>query len=382
MAYGERLGCASTYTATIHWQGGDQVFMYLDTVESISWSRTRRGVSEATVSLAKPRISPGCNDKLPHLWPWVHEVTIYRGTTAVWQGPLVRRTETRSTITLHAKDCGAWLERRILKQDRKLTNVDLSEVARAVVESALAVRDPGIVPRIVAEPSGRSGSRTIRAYSRMGMDELSEVAGMGVDWSFVGRTLHLSGPATEDTPAQGRLTSDDLLGEPELELDGDDYASLVYAAPQAQENVWNHLEAVGGASPYFGLVEHVAQTSLAWNLGDGGDFEPQGQDGLTEAQTVDALERAASTRFTQMSRPPIVVRVSQNAHLSPDSPIDLDRLVPGARIDLALEGDFTFPIRRAMRLTRVDVEFGTRGETIGVSLVQIGTGSDEEVEQP
>ena len=39
MAYGERLGCAHTYTATVHYRGGQQVYAYLDTVESLEWER-------------------------------------------------------------------------------------------------------------------------------------------------------------------------------------------------------------------------------------------------------------------------------------------------------------------------------------------------------
>src|SRR5690625_7105410 len=81
---------------------------------------------------------------------------------------------------------------------------------------------------------------------------------------------------------------------------------MVYAAPHAQENIWNHLEAVGGTSPYFGLVEHVVQTSHPWRVDDDGNFDPQGDDGLSEQETIEALQRAAEGEFEQRSRPPIV----------------------------------------------------------------------------
>ena len=195
----------------------------------------------------------------------------------------------------------------------------------------------------------------------------------------MGRRLAIGPVADEDTPAQGRITSDDLLGEPEMEMDGDDYASLVYAAPQAQENIWNHLEAIGGTSPYFGLVEHVVQTSHPWRVDDDGDFDPQGDDGLSEQETIEALQRTAEGEFEQRSRPPIVLRVSDQSHLSADAPISMDRLIPGVRIDLALGEDFTLRVQRAMRLMRVSVSYDTSGEQVGVSLVQIGTESDAEV---
>ena len=380
MAYGERLGCAHTYTATVHYRGGQQVYAYLDTVESLEWERVRRGVSEATVTLHKSRISPGCRGRLADLWPWVHEVTIYRNQQAVWQGPLLNIVEGRTTLVLTARDCGAYLEKRVLRKDDKLTDADLSNVARAVVESALSDHDDiGVLDQVASEPSGKTGSRTIRAFSRMGWDELEEVAEEGVEVSFVGRRLAIGPVADEDTPAQGRITSDDLLGEPEMEMDGEEYASLVYAAPQAQENIWNHLEAVGGTSPYFGLVEHVVQTSHPWRVDDDGDFDPQGDDGLSEQETIEALQRTAEGEFEQRSRPPIVLRVSDQSHLSADAPISLDRLIPGVRIDLALGEDFTLRVQRAMRLMRVSVSYDTSGEQVGVSLVQIGTESDAEV---
>src|SRR5699024_9050282 len=188
-----------------------------------------------------------------------------------------------------------------------------------------------------------------------------------------GRRLAIGPVADEDTPAQGRITSDDLLGEPEMEMDGEEYASLVYAAPQAQENIWNHLEAVGGTSPYFGLVEHVVQTSHPWRLADDGNFDPQGDDGLSEQETIDALQRAAEEECKQRSRPPIVLRVSDQSHTAADAPSS------GVRIDLALGEDFTLRVQRAMRLMRVSVSYDTSGEQVGVSLVQIGTESDAEV---
>lgn len=387
MAWGETLGCAASYTVTIHYQGGQRVYAYLDAVEEVTWSRVRRGVSEAQVTLSAQALTAACAEQVARLWPLAHEVTIYRNDRAVWQGPLVRRVSTRAEhttkVVLYARDVGYWLGRRLTRTATKITG-DLAEVGQAVVASTLAVRDPNVLPHVVARPTGRTITHTIHPYGRAGLEELSAVAAQGLEWSAVGRTLYLSGAVDETSPSQGQLASQDLQGEVELDVDGDQYASLVYAAPQAQEGVYQHLEGVGGASPYFGLVEYTVQTDLSWNLDEAGNFSPTGEEGdaLTEQETIQALRRAAQSRHTQMSRPPIVVRVSDGARLSPDAPISLDRLVPGGRVDVALAAeDFLFPLVRPMRLMRVDVTWTQEGEAVEVGMVQIGTSSDNEVEE-
>ena len=386
MAWGETLGCASTYTVTVHYRGGQRVYAYLETVQSVKWGRERRGVSSAEVVISQQSLTPDCAALVRNMWPLAHEITIYRDDRAVWQGPIVRRVSTRSgsnsIVTFHAQDVGYWLGRRMPRQSRKLTGVDLSAAGRAVVESTFSVRDVNILPNVVAWETGRNVTHTINAYARWALDELSELGGQGLEWSFIGRTLFFSGVVDESSQTQSQITSTDLLGEVELELDGDQYASLVYAAPQAQDGAWQHLEAIGGASPYFGLVEYVVQTDLPWNVDEDGNFEPSGEDGLSQAQTVERLVRAAQSRHTQVSRPPITIRCSDGARLSPDAPVSLDRLVPGARFDVAIdEQDFLFHMVRPMRLTRVQVSWTGDGEEIGVSLVQIGTVSDNEIEQ-
>lgn len=388
MAAGERLGCAAEYTVTIHWQGGQRVYTYVDRVQEVKWTRERRRISEATVTIAASGISDTCMSRLLQLHPWIHEVTIYRDGIAVWQGPLVNRTTTISgsqpiRITLTAFDVAKWLERRLLRTTRKLTGTDLSEVGRAAVESALAVRDPNIRPHIVTRPSGRTVDHTIQAYSRMGYDELADIAAQGVDWTCIGRSIFFTAPADLDTPPQATLTGDHLIGEIDLDTSGDDYASLVYAAPQAQDEVWQHLEGVGGASPYYGLVEYVVQTSLPYNLSSTGAWEPSGEDGLSQAQTEAALKRAAQARHTQMSRPPSVLRTPEGARLAPSAPISMARLVPGARLDLTVGGRTPLHIQQAMRLTRLEVTWGPDGEQVGGSLVQINSSADtDDVEVP
>src|SRR5699024_12569738 len=113
------------------------------------------------------------------------------------------------------------------------------------------------------------------------------------------------------------------------------------------------------------------QTSHPWRVDDDGNFDPQGDDAPSEQQTTYSLQRAAEGEFEQRSRPPIVLRVSDQSHLSAHAPISMDRLIPGVRINLALGEDFTFRVQRAMRLMRVSVSYDTSGDEVEVAVVQI-----------
>jgi len=388
MAYGETLGCPDHYTATVHWRGGERVYTYVDKVESVTWARERRKVSEAAIVVAASGVSSGCMERLLTTYEGVHEITVYRDEKVVWQGPIKQRQVTVSgnrpiQITFTAADVSEYVRRRLLARTATLTNVDLSQVAQEVVRSTLSSRDPNVLAHMRATTVGQTASRTLRAYSRYGGDELAEVAGLGVDWTALGRTMYFSPPADANTTPQGSITGEHLVGEIDVVSSLDDYASRVFAAPQAQENVWNHLEAVGGYSPIWGMWEHVVQTSYTYNLSPTGVWQPNGTGGPTRAQTNAALRRAAQARHTVMSRPVLVVRPGEGSHLSPSTPISMDRLVPGARIDLAIGTGSPLAVQAAMRLTRVQVSWSPEGERVTVSLVQMGSTQDEsELEEP
>src|SRR5690625_4166630 len=96
MAYGETLGCASEYTATVHWRGGQRVYTYIDKVENVRWTRERREVSAAVVTVAASGVGPACMARLLETYEWVHEITLYRDGKAVWQGPVKTRDVTIS----------------------------------------------------------------------------------------------------------------------------------------------------------------------------------------------------------------------------------------------------------------------------------------------
>lgn len=383
MASGEVLGCADAYTATVHWRGGERVYTYIDKVESIQWTRERRRTSEATVVVAASGVSSGCMERLLTTYEGVHELTVYRDDEVVWQGPITDRNMTISgnqpiRITFTAADVSEYLNRRLLGRTRNLADTDLSEIGQEVVRSTLTSRDPNVVGHMQALPAGRSASRSIKAYSRYGGEELSEVAALGVDWTCLGRTIYFAPPADHTTVPQAAITGEHLVGEIDVVSSLDDYASRVFAAPQPQDNVWNHLEAVGGYSPIWGQWDHVVQTSYTYNLSSTGAWEPNGSGGLTRAQTEAALRRAAQARHTIMSRPTLVVRPGEGSHLAPSTPVSLRRLVPGVRVDLAIGIAYPLAVQSAMRLVRVQGSWSPEGERIGVSLVQMGSPEDEQ----
>jgi hypothetical protein len=43
--------------------------------------------------------------------PYAHELSLYRDSELVWQGPVTRTVENRTTFTVEAKDVTEWLAR-------------------------------------------------------------------------------------------------------------------------------------------------------------------------------------------------------------------------------------------------------------------------------
>lgn len=373
------LGCASEYNVTIHYRGGRQVFLNVERVESVVWSRERSKTSRAEVVIAASGVSQTCMGRLFLTYEWVHELSLYRNGVLFWQGPITEKVMTYSgdnpiRVTLTAYDVSKWLDVRRPRSNVKLTS-DLSEIGRRVVAESMAEQDYDITDHVVTLPTGRTQTFTIPRLARSGLEVLGDVAALGMDWTALGRTLYMTGQATTDTLPIASLTSSDIVGEVDVITSGSDYAGRVWAAPQPQDNVWNHVEGVGGPSPYYGLVEHVVQTSYPWNVDENGVFQPV-EDGLSQSETVEALRRAAQSRHTLMSRPPLVLRTGEGARLSASAPIEFEHLAPGVRIDLSVGFEQPQVVERPMRLVRVDGRWGPQGEEIGVALVQIG-GPDE-----
>src|SRR5690606_28272131 len=119
-----RLGCAETYSAAVHLRGGRVLWTPLDTegITALSWGRKLGDYSEASVTVAKKDLPRECLQRLadtvnetgritPGVHVWSHELSIYRDGRLVWQGPIIQPQESRTEITLDARDALFWNDR-------------------------------------------------------------------------------------------------------------------------------------------------------------------------------------------------------------------------------------------------------------------------------
>lgn len=274
-----RLGCAQDYDAVIHFQGGRQVHCRLDAVTGIRWGRKLDDYSEASVTIAKPELSPECWRKIrgtyevrnypnaggtmrkwlhtvePGVEPWMHELTIYRDKGIVWQGPIVEIIETRDEIEIHARDVLFWLDRRVLslsiEQGGPYDNRPTGEVLARIMEATFPVRAdgepdwyhnpnlrderPGGVHWVIVEdtPGRFTTTKPIWRGSRTVGDMVRELIKNGIDMFTMGRQIFMVPDVDRTDPAVRspyRLTDEHFVDDLEIHKLGLDLATEGFVA--------------------------------------------------------------------------------------------------------------------------------------------------------
>lgn len=377
MAVAGVLGCAQEYRAVIHWRGGARPFASpsVDALTSVRWTRTVNDVSEGVITIAKAAAEDCCG-LLGEIEPWVHELSIYRDNDLVWQGPIVRTVESRSSMRIEAQDVAAWLGRTINTMVLRFVLLDpllpahagpVQEIADTIIQTNLL--DPTwstppdwcrVVPYIV-----RDDSPTITKFEKDGSTDAAiwlvpvlkildeELVPRGLEYTTVGRALLLGRPQTALDRPQARLTLDDIAGDVELIKDGASGAAIVWATNQVQDDI-----ALAG----FGLSGY---TSTAYGRLDALI--------LSQAENMDGYDLLQLAQASIVGRFPVPIGLSipTGARLAASAPVTMDQLVAGVRLDVEATG-MCSEVAVAYRLTDVEVEWSDSGEQVAVSLVPLG----------
>lgn len=362
----DRLGCpASHYTVKLHHMGGRHPFARVRTgVAEVTWSRELDAVSEAQVVIARQVIDADCDRQLRRLRPWAHELTLYRAgdSQPVWQGPITLTERTRTTYTITARDLAAWLEVRTNPESYEWTDIDLVAVARRLVRMGLTGGtrpDPNFWPHCLFDPTGIDTDREqARTYAVPIKDELDALCDQGMDYTVTRRRLWCFPEPTIATPAQGRLTHNDIVDELSLVVDGDQTATRWIVEGQTGDG--DRVRAIEGeVDQYYGLIERAVRAE--------------------NARTERACRNVARTRLRYSRRPPVMVTVPDGAALHPRAPITIDQLIPGTRWDISLV-DWLDDTTTPSKLTRVSVTAEpSKREQVAVSFVPIGSDEVQEV---
>lgn len=377
------LGCAQEYRAIIHWRGGGRPYTSpaVDSLTQVRWSRTINDVSQAEISIAKSAAGTECCGQLGKIEPWIHELSIYRDSDLVWQGPVLRLRETTPTLTVEAWDMLAWLRRvvntfwlrfvDIEPDDRGRKRGPVQEIAETIirtnlVDSSLSVPPDwcNVTPYIVRqdaetttkfEKDGENNDAVWAEYVLNVLDE--ELTPRGLEYTTVGRSMVLRGPADAEDAPQVRLFPEDILGDVEVVRDGTEAATFAFATTQETRDISGGLTVgTGEVGTPYGRLDWLVR-STAENVDE------------------DDLRQMARQVLGGRYPAPTTITIPDGAQLAPTAPVTIHQLVAGERIDFVAQG-FCMEVEEGFRLADLEVTWGASGEQVGISLVPLFSLSD------
>lgn len=376
-----KLGCASEYKALIHyWDrnlGALRLYTELTGLMEISWERVLDDFSECRLKF-RPRKGDDCCGKLspifdsagallePGLWPWAHELSLYRDGELVWQGPVFSIDETiapdevTEQIQIVARDFIGLLDRRVVHTDIFMNDVeyDLAEIAEAIIRDAFEPDDPDVTPHLQISMSGRTGKHSIRHWEAKSGDELRQIARGGLDFTAIGRTIIVRGPSFDPTIPTITLRAKDFQGGIEIRVVGAEAATAgiaVGGTPISEdpdvppEEIPPEKVYYGGIDDFFGLVENWTRS---------------------ESVTNDSfLGWVARQKVIDGNPPPHTLSIPADSGLNPDAPVSVHHLIPSAFFTVQIVGTCR-QLTQHMRLSHVRATWTpTEPEHIGVTFI-------------
>lgn len=423
------LGCPQEYRAVFHWRGGAQVYgpPMVAALTSVDWGRTVDDVSEAKISIDRQSLTGDCCQTLGGrigadgtvqggLEPWIHELTLFRDTDLVWQGPVTRTVESRAGFTVEAMDVAAWLDhvvntwRMTFKDkpnpDKYRVKGPVTKIAETIlylnlVRSSLSPKMGESKKSFLARLFGRFLRHATEAETaalresgdwagimdylvRMDTDEvirfekdgsdnkaiwaeyvgniLRELTKRGLLFTTVGRSLVLRGKPSSKTRAVARLSLDDFLGDVEVIRDGASAATASWATSQDQQNpTRGRTEIVGEWGTEYGRLDVLTKVSDA---------------------NAEELRHAAKNNLEGRYPAPVTINVPSGAQLSPRAPVSMEDLVGGERLDVVSTGWCT-QIGQGFMLSDLSVSWTKgSGEKVGISLVPLSDPYGDPVHTP
>jgi hypothetical protein len=373
-----QLGCPQQYRAVVHWRGGARPFTSpaVSALSAVKWNRTISDTAAATITIAKAAAGVNCCGLLGQIEPFAHELTLYRDAELVWQGPIIRTTESRTTFTVLAHDMTEWLARTVNTTVLRYVSTNsadpthqgpVQEIAETIIrlnlQAGLFASQPDwpvMLPYIV-----RLDDPVKASFEKDGSDNKSvwfvpilqilndELVPRGLEYTTVGRSLILSRPMTTADPAQARLTLNDIAGDVQIVRDGPSGATLVWVTNQnGPEISGTQFGASGVVSAVYGRLDTLIKSQA-------------------EGLTAYDLWQLARASYNGRYPVPTSLMIPDGSTLVPTAPVTMRQLVPGQRIDVAATG-MCNDLNQPYRLADVEVEWGSSGEQVGIGLVPIG----------
>lgn len=341
------LGCAQDYFVGFHDRTGKIPVGTVVEPVSVEWGRILDDTSDAKIVVEVGDVE--CCQTLGAVRTWCNDMSVYRDSALVWQGPLADIQYEGDTVTLTAQDVTGWLARRVVHNLLDYTAAglgaaDLVTIAEALIRDAFAPDDPNVLAYLSATLSGIVGERKYEANDSYAGDELRELARTGIDYTAIGHRIILAGEV-----ALGRLATlndDHFAGPLRVIEDG-------LAATSRAIVVGEGITATSGGVGSCGLIERLVKEDAI-------------RDQASAQAEADALVAAGSPT-------PIYLEVPDGSRLTPDAPVSIEELVPGVVIPVA-STQTCRSVAALLRLTKLNVTYtATEGEAVAVTLAPPGT---------
>lgn len=342
------LGCGK-YEVCVFTRGGGTLVAILPWTQ-LQWSRILDDTSSATVGGVIGQDSDCCA-ALADIYPWEHEIVIYRNNEIVWVGPIFQMSTPPGSFSIEARDLTAWWDRRLVHNDVNLPETDLATIFQAIADDAMAP-DPSPNLTVRTTASKIKGSRRILALQHQEAGPaLRDLANVGIDWTAVGRTV-LAGGLVIPTQPIGTLTDDNFVTPPTPVRDGSQQSN----APLVR----------GAGGGVLGDVFFAAAKDGAAVIRDG---LLESVESVSTISDYNSATQAAASQLDLRSR----FVGAESCQLAPSAPFSIDDLVPGALCQVNCQ-ETCLPIVGEFRLKQVSVSasFG-QDDSIDITIQPKGT---------
>lgn len=348
------VGCG-THSYTITDRDGGQVTAG-GILTAVQYNRVLNDFSTAKATIAVT--GPDCCAEQGQIRSWRHRLNVYRSTggtdVLMWSGFITNVDWSFDQSVVSAVDIVGLLDRRVPHRAFTFGDTDITEIARQLVEDALAPDDPGHTVTVVG-PAGVYGGRTYERNVGQSGDHLRDLADTGLDFTAVGTNIVIL--PDQFCAVVGRLGDEDLPEGLTVSEDGTSLGTRQIVAGTEEGSV---VGTAGGVNPYYGLLEiYTEQTTISDQA---------------------AADGAAEARLRSSLGVPVFID-TQNVTLAPTANVDVAQLVPGWCVDITSNHTCRV-ITQRLKITGLDVaEDGGSEQTPGqerIVLQVTATGDDLE----
>lgn len=355
------MGHCVRHRAFIFDKGGQRRIGEVGPLNQVRWGRSRDDTSIGNVFTKTP--SRECEAIVAQIEPARHELVVYRGDERVWEGPIVRTSETGAAIEIDARDVTHYTNRTIMRKGYSNAYPRVgyaTERLRKILTEELG-RKEGLDPpinvlphlRIITHKDSPKTTRKTVPYEKYVFEELDSLAAKGgLDYTVVGRAIWING--VKDNIGEGpTLTSADFDGD--LTVTAYGMETGTYSAVTDGLGKWG---AFGGKDDYYGEIE------LLHTIYDEDTTAAQrAADDITKAEMAAQARRNMSGRYPT----PRVIRVPENSTLRPDRADELmEFLIPGVRFTIVSDKTYQ-KVQQVQKLDRVTFFEDAAGERITVT---------------